>query len=1640
MAYGMFLRADGSLEVRSRYEDREIVKASGARWNSAEKCWVVALTAESLIYLAENLDYLYITDDIQEQFEQQVEREEKLKRIRDLAKTDERIRFKVPGINLSLYNYQKLGVQFAVTNGDGVLIADEMGLGKAGAIDSLILTPHGFIRMGDVQVGDNVIGKNGKEVKVKGVFPQGIKKIYRVTFSDNASTECCGDHLWGVNTSVRKNRGVSSMVKSINELLEEGLTRKNGKNGERWNWYIPMVEPVQFEKSITEIDPYVLGCLIGDGCFCHSLTFSSADDELIRDIESRLPSGICVKKAKKMGFRIVGKKRDDGWSMIDKLRSLGLWGVKSADKFIPMLYKVNSVDARLEMLRGLMDTDGTVQRGKRGNSALFCTVSTKLRDDVVWICRSLGGTARYGRKKAWYRDKNGRKIDCKDAWIITVSLPSGMSPFRLSRKAKIYPNDRVKYNPSRAMISIECIGEKEAQCISVDAGDGLYVADDFIVTHNTAQGIASACFKKYKEGIQHCLVIAPASVKWNWPIEISKFSDEEYVVIDGSPKARVGQWLRNDVFFYVVNFELVLEDLFGGRSFKIKEDDTDLTIDRKMRQMEKSEARAEQLASVRERIWDCLIVDECFHPDAQIEMSDGSQCSISSVVCSKESVEVLSYNVKTDKIEPKKVIGWFKNSIRQCYRVCIDGGISYPTENHKYMTQEGYKRIGDLRIGDEVLFRDKLGISDRQLSVLAGTMLGDSSLQLARANCCSKRARLEWTYGTCQAEYLDWKTGLFRDMFSVNTYDNGGHGSKSSVAVSMSIFTETDYFRFYQADGKKKVTREWLELIDELGLAVWYMDSGYDNATDSSYEEKSERANYATFHTEAFSHAENILISDWLLSRWGISNSLCTYQKEGKEYHIIRLDKDGSRNLLHTIGRYVPPCMQYKLGAFECNYDFCANNDDFIVGERMRISRIHHIEPHKKPCVTYNIEVEDNGNYFVGSALVSNCHFLKAHNSKRSKNVKQLKAKFRIALTGTPLDGRLEELHSVMDFVRPGLFESKTRFMQKHAEFDFWGRVTRYRKVGEVRERMQPFFIRRLKKDVLKELPDKVYENRYVILSAEEKKIYRQLATKGHEVTEDTEAVVAVIRCKQFCDCPELLDIATKKKSKFDAFLEILEEVVIQNGNKALIFSQYAMMNEVLVAELERLKLGYRYIWSETPKRTRVDIQEEFSSDPSINVVIGTDAMALGLNFTAASYVINYDDAWSPSVMSQREDRCLEENQLVFCPRSGNNGCMSIKAIKDVEVGDKVLTHTGKESEVVGKKRTTNVDGRMTRIIYTGWPEPIECTFDHKWLIRRKDTGVVEWALAHTILTGDNLLLSRPVLEERLDVVKVKPFWRQKELSEVCVSLPDIIEIDDEWLFVFGRFAATGVASISDNKADFVSLSGHESVLERCGRVFSRLGINSTIHKIKNSKIIEFRAYSSELAHWFRDWFGHGAANKRLPRELELLPKDQARVVLDSDGHSDGLVEWVSASREMTYQFCMLAVRCGFSPTLRQGSEKSGSHWIGGFALSSESNDAYVEREVRSVESYYEKHPKVYDISVEPDNSFVVGFATAHNCHRVGQEGTVTVINFVVRDTIEERIREVLYAKSVITAEVLGDETDEMIMKRLGPKDIAKLL
>jgi len=163
-----------------------------------------------------------------------------------------------------LHDYQKEAVTHMLRNKDSMLWLG-MGLGKLQPDSEPILTPSGWKPMGHISVGDFVIGADGKPTEVTGVFPQGECEIVTVTFNDGSWTRCGWDHLWAVTTDKCRHRGKPARVLTTRELVDQGLTSRNGKNGTMLKWSVRLVDPVQYPEVSLPVEPYLLGVILGDG-------------------------------------------------------------------------------------------------------------------------------------------------------------------------------------------------------------------------------------------------------------------------------------------------------------------------------------------------------------------------------------------------------------------------------------------------------------------------------------------------------------------------------------------------------------------------------------------------------------------------------------------------------------------------------------------------------------------------------------------------------------------------------------------------------------------------------------------------------------------------------------------------------------------------------------------------------------------------------------------------------------------------------------------------------------------------------------------------------------------------------------------------------------------------------------------------------------------------------------------------------------------------------------------------------------------------------------------------------------------------------------------------------------------------------
>ncbi|MFD7032157.1 PhoH family protein [Streptomyces sp. NPDC059917] len=360
--------------------------------------------------------------------------------------------------------------------------------GRAQPRFTKVLTPDGWRPIGDLQVGDLVVGSNGEPTPVLGVYPQGEKDIYRVTAQDGSWTLCCGEHLWTVRTASDKRRDKPWRVLETKEMIG------NLRAAHARRYELPMLTaPVAYPERAVPMDPYALGLLLGDGCVTGSTTpsFSTEDEELVHALEAALP-GVTARHKSGPDY-VLNRVKSPGDAVTlanpvtRAMRELDLLGSRSHSKFVPDDYLFNTAEVRLAVLQGLLDSDGgPVTQRDRTSRIQYSTASIVLRDDVVALVQSLGGVA-YTRRRAAAGRARGTALAAHrfDSHVVDIRLPEDIEPFRLTRKLDAYHAAGGGGRPMRFIDSIEPAGREEAVCIQVAAEDSLYVTQDYLLTHNT---------------------------------------------------------------------------------------------------------------------------------------------------------------------------------------------------------------------------------------------------------------------------------------------------------------------------------------------------------------------------------------------------------------------------------------------------------------------------------------------------------------------------------------------------------------------------------------------------------------------------------------------------------------------------------------------------------------------------------------------------------------------------------------------------------------------------------------------------------------------------------------------------------------------------------------------------------------------------------------------------------------------------------------------------------------------------------------------------------------------------------------------------------------------------------------------------
>ena len=400
--------------------------------------------------------------------------------------------------------------------GEVCVLAARPGTGKSLVNETMIPTPKGPVQMGDLKVGDYVFDRFGKPTKVIGVYPQGELDVYEITLKDGRKVLCSEDHIWAYWQQTKRQNKNTYVINTITvkEMLERGIhvikPSEVGTNRKRrCRFAIPNNGAVEYPERNYDIPPFIMGMFLGDGCKNPNGDFelSSSDEETVKKVAEIVGAKGYRNRKGSYSWNFYAEPYAEGShdNRRIKIRDIAsryeklLSGILCGEKHIPDEYKHGSIEQRIELLQGLLDSDGTVGKDRRKSSrnlsVMFATSSETLCDDVREILFSLGYnnskyvTDRRGQKHITYGKEYIRQsIEYRVGILSEDQRKLGL--FSLSRKKEIcetqQKTDCHRHYDRIQIADIKPLGYKAPMtCIMVDNEEGLFLCNDYVVTHNT---------------------------------------------------------------------------------------------------------------------------------------------------------------------------------------------------------------------------------------------------------------------------------------------------------------------------------------------------------------------------------------------------------------------------------------------------------------------------------------------------------------------------------------------------------------------------------------------------------------------------------------------------------------------------------------------------------------------------------------------------------------------------------------------------------------------------------------------------------------------------------------------------------------------------------------------------------------------------------------------------------------------------------------------------------------------------------------------------------------------------------------------------------------------------------------------------
>ena len=315
-------------------------------------------------------------------------------------------------------------------------------------------------------------------------------------------------------------------------------------------------------------------------------------------------------------------------------------------------------------------------------------------------------------------------------------------------------------------------------------------------------------------------------------------------------------------------------------------------------------------------------------------------------------------------------------------------------------------------------------------------------------------------------------------------------------------------------------------------------------------------------------------------------------------------------------------------------------------------------EPYK--IISYNSAANDIkilGYLQTDMLIMDEVQRLKNWNTQISRAARKIESDYSVILSGTPLENKLDELYSIVEFVDNFRLAPYYLFKDKHIITDETGKVLGYKNLNDIGKKLSDILIRRRKKDVKLQMPERSDKNLFIPMTNEQMEMHQEwqnqvrlLVLKWRRMhflsDKDRKRLLLFLsQMRMVCDSSYILDQKTRYDTKVDECVNIISNIISEDGEKVVVFSQWERMTRLIAKELEKKEIGFEYLHGGVPSEKRKNLVDNFMNEPSSRVFLSTDAGSTGLNLQSAATIINIDLPWNPAVLEQRIGRIYRLGQ-----------------------------------------------------------------------------------------------------------------------------------------------------------------------------------------------------------------------------------------------------------------------------------------------------------------------------------------------------------------------------------------------------------